>query len=182
MIKQDEYIQFKAFARQYGALMGLLWVFSFACFVGSIHEPTLSFLFDFTIISIPFTAHLFTCRYRDQILSGRISFRRAFGFNMFVFFYAMLIMALAQWAYFEFLDNGTMIGKMIQTINTDEFKAILEQNQMSKKDIEQQFEVLAETRPIDFALTFMWLNSFAGLISSWLIALFVHRRRLKVNG
>lgn len=177
MIEQQEYIQMKAFARQYGAVMGLIWVASFACFVGSIKEPMLSFGFDMSIAMIPFVAGHFVRNYRDRIVDGSISFRRAFGFSMFIFFYATLILAIAQWAYFQYLDGGMIVGNMLKVIESPEFAEVLKANQFDKKMLTEQIQLLSETRPIDFALTFMWMNVMAGLIISWFVALFTKRRK-----
>ena len=177
MIQQQEYIQLKAFARQYGAMMGLFWVLSFACFVGSTREPMLSFAFDFSIALVPFLAHFFVRQYRDGVIGGCISFRRAVGFSVFIFFYATLILAIAQWIYFQYLDGGMLVGHMMKIINTPEFEEALKANQLDKKQITDQLELLSETRPIDFALAFMWMNIFAGVVISWIVALFTKRTK-----
>ncbi len=177
MIQQKEYIQLKAYARQYGAFMGLIWILSFACFVGSVKEPMLSFAFDFSIILIPFLAGFFVRQYRDGVVGGFISFRRAFGFSMFIFFYATLLLAIAQWAYFQYLDGGMIVGNMMKIISTPEYEEVFKANQIDKAQLQAQLQQLAESRPIDFALAFMWLNIFAGIVISWIVALFAKRSR-----
>lgn len=175
MIQQAEYLQFKAYARQYGAVMGLIWIVSFACFVGAVSIPAMSFCFDFSIILIPFLAAFFVRLYRDGIIGGSISFRRAFGYSAFIFFYATLILAIAQWVYFQYLDHGMIVGTMVQNINKPEFEEVLKLNGISKKEIEDNLQMLAETRPIDIVFAFIWLNMLAGLIISWIVALFSKR-------
>ena len=39
----EEYIQLKAFARQDGAMLSLLWIGSFACYIKGLSSPTLAF-------------------------------------------------------------------------------------------------------------------------------------------
>lgn len=41
MATREEYEQLKAFARIDGALVGALWIVSFACFIGGFAVPTL---------------------------------------------------------------------------------------------------------------------------------------------
>ena len=173
----DEYIQLKAYAREYGAFMGLLWIASFACFLGSVVEPSLSFAFDFTIVLIPFMAHFFVKLYRDRIVNGVISFKRAFGFSIFIFLYATLILAIAQWAYFSYMDNGRLVATLITMVSSAEFKPVLEAYKVTEQEMKQNLELLAETRPIDFAMTFMGVNMFAGMIISWVVALFAKRTK-----
>lgn len=135
MLTKPEYIQLKAYARLHGTIMGLLWIAGFACFVGSISEPVLSFFFNFTIIFIPFLAASFVRYYRDRVLGGMLSFRRAYCYSLLIFFYATLLLAIAQWAYFEFLDQGRMLGSMTRMISTPEFAPVLEAYKVSKEEV-----------------------------------------------
>lgn len=179
MIQQQEYIQLKAYSRQYGAVMGLIWIASFACFVGSVKEPMMSFAFDLSIMMIPFFAYTFVRMYRDGVIGGVISFRRAFGFSMFIFFYATLILAFGQWAYFQYLDGGMLVGHTLKMISQPEFEEVFKANGISKEQLTTQLESLSEVRPIDFALAFMWMNIMAGMVISWFVALFAKRTERK---
>ena len=96
-MQQEEFLQLKAYARNFGGIMGLWWILSFACFVGVLYEPALSFAFDLSIIAIPFIAVYMVSYYRDRILKGVISLRRGFAYAAFILFYATLILAIAQW-------------------------------------------------------------------------------------
>lgn len=177
MITSQQFIQFKAFARQDGALMGALWVLSFGCFVLSQSQPYMSLLFDLTLVCIPYAAATQVSRYRDMVLDGTISFRRAFYYALLIFFYATLILAIGQWAYFEFIDKGRMVTGMMATINSDDFKPVLEAYKMTREEVSQQMQILTETRPIDFALTFMSVNIILSFVMAWIVALFTKRTR-----
>lgn len=161
--------------------MGLVWIAGFACFVGSFAEPFLSFVFNFIIILIPFLTASFARHYRDRVLDGTLSFRRAYGYSLFIFFYATLLLAIAQWAYLEFLDNGRLLGNMTRTVNSPEFAPVLEAYQMTKDEVLAQLTIFSETRPIDFAFTFMWMNILLGLVLSFVIALFTKRTTARGN-
>ena len=175
MISSQEYIQLKAFARQDGTFMGLLWIVSFACFLISQTHTTMSFVFDLTIISIPFFAASRAKNFRDYALGGTISFGRALAYLLLLFGYAILLFALAQWAYFQFIDGGRLVGGMVKTVNSPEFKAVLDAYQISKAELEQSMKTLSEARPVDFAVTFIWMNMFACMLMSWVIALLTKR-------
>lgn len=165
----------RAYTRQYGAVLGLLWIVSFAMFIGSRTSPALSFLFNATIVATPFTVLTLARMYRDRILGGVMSFRMALAFSMFIFFNAMLILAIVQWAYFQFLDNGRMIADMIQQISLPEMKPVLDAYGVAKDELVGQLQMFAELRPIDFVLSFMWVNAFAGMAMSFVIALITKR-------
>ena len=177
MISSEELVQFKAFALRDGAYMGVLWVVSFACFVCSQSQPFMSLAFDLSIVMIPYLAFFFVRHYRDDILGGFISFRRAWAYVARVFLYATLILAITQWAYFQFIDGGALVTGMINTVNSDEFAPVLEAYKMSRKELIDQLQLISEARPIDFAFTFIWLNVFAGLIIGWIVALFTKRTK-----
>lgn len=179
MITSEQVIQLKAFARQDGAIMGLLWIASFVCFAMSQTQPLLSFAFDISIVGIPYVAAAFARRYRDAVLGGCISFRRCFFYVQLIFLYATLILAIGQWAYFEFVDHGQLVGGMMKSINSPEFQPVLEAYRYSKEEVNKQMEMLTQTRPIDFALTFVWVNVIAGTILAWIIALFTKRTKQK---
>ncbi len=167
----------KAFARQDGAFMGLLWIVSFACFVVSQEYPALSLFFDLTLISIPFFASLRIKNYRDKVINGVISFRRAFAYSLLIFLYATLLLAIAQWIYFQYIDNGSMVGGMIKTVNSPEFGPVLEAYKITKEEMNKQLDLLTSTRPIDLVCSFMWLNMTAGIIISWVVALFTKKSK-----
>lgn len=175
MIEPNEYIQLKAYARQLGALMGLLWVTSFACFVGVVSLPLLSIIFDFSIVIIPFVAYYMVRYYRDTVINGNISFKRAFVFSLLIFIYASLILGISQWAYFALLDGGRMVANIQEVMQSAEYKSVIDAYKAQGVDLKEQMNILTEARPIDFAMTFMWFNFLAGTVISWVVALFVKR-------
>ncbi|MGM9712834.1 MAG: DUF4199 domain-containing protein [Prevotella sp.] len=173
----SEYTQMTYAARLNGAVMGLVWVSSFLCFAYARLHPLLSIAFNVSIIMIPFVANVMLRRYCQATPAGAVSFKRAYAFLMMMFFHAILIFALGQWAYFQFLDNGTLLGGMMDMVSSPEYAAVLKAYNMSKSDVEQQLQALMETRPIDFALSFMWMNIFVTSILSVFIALIGRIRR-----
>lgn len=177
MIERNEYIQLKAYARQYGAFMGLAWIAIFACFIGTVFKPALSIAFDIGIIMIPILAHFFVKRYRDGIIGGFISFRRAFFFSMLIFIYASLLLGIAQWAYFQFIDGGRLVGELQKVLVSPEFKPVIDAYSQNGIDLSKQMDVLSTSRPIDFAFTFMWFNFIAGTFVSFVVALFLKKTK-----
>ena len=169
-----ELIQLKAFARQYGLFMGLFWIASFACFICQT-TPFITFLFDITIFLIPVVAAFFLRNYRDNILGGRISLLRGFVFLMMIFFYATLILAIGQWAYFEYLDNGRLITTITNRLNDPEFVTAIGKMGMKKEEMLTGIRSIGDVRPIDFAFSFMWMNIVVGAVISWVTALMMRR-------
>ncbi len=170
MATREEYEQVTAFARIDGALLGVIWIVSFACFIGEFKSPLLGTLgLAIGAFSIVFAA-LRLRRFRNRILDGAISFRRAFGYSIFTYFYAALIMAAGQFVYFQFIDQGYLIGQYTETMSTPEFGSLLKLYGISKSDVDAALETMSSLRPIDIALQFFTTNIIIGLIVSLPVA------------
>ena len=152
MINADEYIQLKAFARQDGLFLGLLWVICFACLVYSVTDPSLQLIFVAGSIATPFIAYYRLKHFRDKVLEGQISFLRAFAFVAFMMGYGSIIMAAATYCYFYFLDHGTFMNILQQNMSMPEVRNSLTQAGIDIKEMENQMTALSQSRPIDFAL------------------------------
>lgn len=174
---QLEFVQLRAYARNFGGVMGLWWFLSFACFVGVLCEPALSFAFDLSIVAVPFIATYIIRYYRDRILGGVISFRRAFAYIFLVFFYATLILSIVQWVYFTYLDNGRMVASMLERINSPEMAPVIEAYKIPRQELIEQMNLISESRPIDLVFSFMWFDLFACAMISFVVALICKRTR-----
>ena len=166
MIRIENFIQLKAFARQDALILSLLWIASFACVV-MIPAGALGNLLALTT---PFIVAWRLSKFRDQALNGIISFRRAFAYGIYIFFYASLVFALAQFAYFRFLDHGSFA----QTRS-------YEQNGLSKADVTQTISQMTMLTPIQWSFIFMMQNIIVGFIISLPIAAICARRLKKQN-
>ena len=79
MIKLDNLIQLKAFARQDGALLSLLWTASFAAVIYAPQTP----LGNILALATPFFIGWRLASFRNYALNGVISFRRGFAYSVF---------------------------------------------------------------------------------------------------
>ena len=170
MINVISLIQLKAFARQDGFLLFLLWVASFAIIV---HSPTSSWG-SLLAMATPFFVGWLLIKFRDYALKGVISFRRALAFCVFTFFYASMLFAVAQYVYFRFMDNGALMSTLISTIKTLEpfYKA----QGVSVEGLKQSITMIGELSPVEIAFVFMMQNIFMGFFMSFPIALVTRRR------
>ena len=92
MISSQDFIQLKAFARQDGALTGLLWTLAFVLAMKVPEGPWGNLL----ALSSPFFVGWRLINFRNSALNRVISFRRAFAYTVYTFFYASLIFAITQ--------------------------------------------------------------------------------------
>ena len=176
MATREEYEQLKEYARRDGAIVGLLWILSFTLFIGEFYNPLLGFAsFLVGAYSLVF-ASMRLRRYRDTALGGVISFRRALLFSMLIYFYAALLMAAAQFVYFQFIDHGFMLSQYAEITSTPEFKTMLSAYGMKPDDMKLAMDNLAALRPIDIALQFLSTNIILGLVVSLPIAAMMKSR------
>ena len=84
-------------------------------------------------------------------------------------------MAIAQWVYFAFLDNGRIVAVMLERINSPEMQPVFEAYAIPKAELIEQMNAISASRPIDLVFSFMWFNMFASLVISFLVALICKR-------
>lgn len=173
----ESYTQLKAFARIDGAKVGLFWVISFALFVGSFTYPVCGMLWMTTMILTPFLVGVLTNRYAKEVLDKPISYRRAYFYSVLVTIYAALILALAQWVYFQYLDHGFVVNTYISMLGDKNVSDMMSQMGYGTEQLTQLTDLLKSMRPIDIALQILSSNFIAGAIYSLTTALYACSRR-----
>ena len=172
MISAIELVQLKAYARQDGLILGAVWIVAFACFIGSMNDAALQIGFMAGILSTPFVVFYMLRHYRDKVLTGTISYKRAFAFIAYTMTYASLLLAAATFAYFYFFDNGTFFGTLMSNIKLPEVQKTFTDAGMNPKDIEEQLVLISESRPIDFAFSILFEGIIIAVIHAALLSLF----------
>lgn len=159
----EEYKQLKAFARQDGALLSLLWIVAMFCYIQGLSSPILGMVALLLIVVSPFYAANRLRKFRDEAREGIISFMRAYGYTVLTYFYAGLLLAVAVFAYFQFIDNGYLMGKLMDMLNTQEGQQMVKLYGMAD-EISQGMEEMTKMRPIDYALNILTINISMGFI------------------
>lgn len=175
-MSRETYLRLRAFARLDGFRLGLFWVVSFALFIGYFTYPVCGFLWVGTLLFTPFYIGMRTQSYSEQTEEQRISYGHAYAHSSLTVFYASLILAICQWTYFQYLDNGFLINQYASMFTEKENKAMLEIIGYTKDMVDNMVESLRSLRPIDLSLQMMWSNMVAGLIISLTTALYVSYR------
>ncbi len=180
MATREEYEQLTAYARIDGAIVGCMWIASFACFVINFRYPIVGMIgLIIGVVSIVW-ACLRLRRFRDNILDGVISFRRAFCYSILIYLHAALIMAFGQYAYLQFMDHGYLISQYTQIMSNPDFISMLNLYGMTQDNVKLAMDTLANLRPIDFSLQFFTMNIILGIIVSLPIA-FMIKQNIKRN-
>ncbi len=169
MISSQDFIQLKAFARQDGALTGLLWTVAFALAMKEPEGPWGNLL----ALSSPFFVGWRLISFRNSALNRVISFRRAFAYTVYTFFYASLIFAITQYVYFRFLDHG-LFGSMVAN-SLQLLEPVYEQSGIDKQELEETARQMMAMKPIQWAFMFMIQNMLLGIFLAFPIALVCKR-------
>ena len=174
----EEYKQLKAFARQDGALLSLLWIGAMICYIKGLNSPILGMIAMLLIVASPFYAANRLRKFRDEVLEGIISFMRAYGYTVLTYFYAGLLLAVAIFAYFQFMDNGYLLSKLMDILNTEEGRQVVKAYGMAD-EISQSMTELAKMRPIDYALNMLTVIISTGFILGLPTAALMQRNLVK---
>jgi len=174
MITPEEYKQLKAFARQDGALLSLMWIAAFICYLQGLTNPLLGMIALILITVSPFYAASRLRHFRDQAREGVITFLRAYAYTVFTFFYAGLLFAIVLFIYFNFIDQGFLLGKFAELMSNEENRKMLESSGMADQ-ISQGLSELQAMRPIDHALNMLTVNIMTGFVLGLPIAAFMQR-------
>ena len=177
MTFSEKYALVRAQARADGLKLGLFWVLSFALFIGNFHFALLGMLWMATMVFTPFFVGILTRRYAVKWHDGIISYRHAYTHSFLTIFYASLILAIVQWAYFAYLDNGFVVTNYVNLITDKDFMKGMESMGYNKKALDELVATLRTLRPIDISLQLLWSNIVAGFIISLTTALYASTRR-----
>jgi len=172
-----EYVQLKAFARQDGALLALLWAAAFMLYIIGVSNQMLGLAAMLLMVYTPFFVGERLGKFRDNGREGLISFRRGYAYTIFVFFYGGVLFAIAQYLYFAFMDNGFLLSQFSRMVSTDEARHMLEQYGMTKM-VEESLQEMASIRPIDYALNMLTVNISLGFILGVPISLVMQRSKV----
>ncbi len=169
-----EYIQLKAFARQDGALLALLWVATFALYIIGVSNQLLGLAAVMLMLYTPFFVGELLGKFRDYGREGLISFRRGYAYTIFVFFYGGVLFAIAQYLYFAYLDNGFLLSQFSKVLTSEEAKQMLQQYGMTQM-ADESLQEMASIRPIDYALNMLTINIALGFLLGIPISLIKQR-------
>ncbi len=158
-----EYIQLKAFARQDGALLSLLFTASFAAYILGLASPFYSVLAVVLMVATPFFVAGRLRKFRDYGRDGFISLLRAWAFVILMFFYGGLLFAIVVYAYFAFVDNGFLVDTFTKMMDSPEARQAMTQMGLTA-ELSQSMEQIAGMRPIDVALNMLTTVIMTGVV------------------
>lgn len=160
----EAFIQLKAFARQDGAILALVWT---ASFIALMMSPETSWG-NLLALASPFAVGWRLGRFRDDALDGVISFRRGLAYSWYTFFYASLLFAVVQYLYFRYIGQGAINTLFAEA--AQQMRAVYQTQGFSDQQFAQATDIMTNLKPIQLAFLFLIQNLMFGSILSLPIA------------
>ncbi len=175
----EDYGLFTACSNIDGAIVGVLWILSFLCFVGEFQAPLLSLVAMALGMGSLAMLAIRMRRFRDTRLGGEMSFGKAMVYSLQCFFKATILMAVAQYVYFQFFDRGYLINQYVAMLSVPDYAAAVKQTYgMDAKQIIAILQAtVGEVRPIEIAFQFLTVNIVLSLFLSLPLAAITRRKR-----
>lgn len=178
---------YKSYSMEYGTFIGLSWGVLFLCYVEGISYGNnllvlLCLLFCAISFFLPF---LLALRLNRKLLTidENLSYIQGLLFSFSMFMYACLMNGFIVFAYFQFLDDGTLFEQLHNMIKMPELKAAYQQMGMD----EQYSQMIAILKDVNQMSTFektlgIFNNNFVfGSIMSFVVAFFASYNLKKLN-
>lgn len=156
MTENRNYLQ--KYAMHFGTYMGVYWILKFILFPLAMHIPFLSILFIILTLAVPFIGYYYAKMYRNKICGGSIEFSHAVLFTMFMYMFASLLLAVAYYIYFQFIDHGATINAIIK-----ELRKFIKLNE-NEEVINGMIDSLKSWSPINITMQQLSLNVIWGSI------------------
>ena len=128
----------------------------------------------------PFYAANRLRHFRDQAREGIISFLRGYAYTALLFFYAGVLLAAAVFVYFNFIDDGFLLSHLTSVVHSEEGHRLVEAYGMEQQ-MNESIKMMAEMRPIDYAVNMLTLTITGGLLLGVPIAASTRRNKLNVK-
>lgn len=168
--------QTKAFARQDGAILGIVWIASFVCTMLAA-DPSyqmLGLISNLLIISTPFVVAKRLKAFRDNVREGHISFRHGFYYCLQTFFYATLLLTIVQYLWFRFMNTGMFMNQLQAN-----YQMVAQAYQLTAQESKTLLDALTMMKPIAWASMFMITDLIAGAILSPILAAIFAKKNLQ---
>ena len=170
--------QTKAFARQDGTLLGIVWVASFVCTMLAANPEyhILGLFSNILILSTPFVVAKRLKYFRDVVREGHISFKHGLYYCVQTFFYATLLLTIIQYLWFRFMNTG-----MFMTQLQANYQMIAQAYQLTAEETKALFDAITMMKPIAWASMFMITDLVAGAVLSPILAAIYSKKRISLQ-
>lgn len=155
----------RTYAMHFGAYMGIYWILKFILLPLSFTIPFLSFLFIGLTLGVPFLGYYYLKAFRDKVCGGYISFSKAMVFVLLVYFFAAMLVSVAHFIYFQYIDDGLIFNAIKAT--SEQVMALNENSadyDLISDTISDLMTSLNDLTPADITLANFSRNIYIGFL------------------
>lgn len=173
-------------AMSFGMVVGVYYIVKFCLFPLSLHSTMAAFLFLGLTMVVPFLVFRLVKLYRDRYCGGLITFPHAMVFAALIMGFGSLLASVAHYAYFAFIDDGAMVGALVQSVELlqDIDPTALEgadtgaeeQLGLYVETMQQTVRLLQAMSPIDITIGMLSNNFSWSIVLALPVALFVKKK------
>lgn len=167
------------YAVHFGTYMGFYWILKFILFPLIFRIPFFQLLFVALTLVVPFLGYYYVRMYRDKVRGGSISFAGAAMFTAIMYLSASMLVSVAHYVYFQFIDQGFLVDSFTHYWNRlmTEMPALLE----SQESVQMLVDVFRDATPIDITLRLLFIDLFWGIVLLVPTSLMVMRNTNNTN-
>jgi hypothetical protein len=168
----DNKINLHKYAMQFGTYMGIYWIVKFFLLLLGFTYSFLFFLFTGLTIVVPFIGYYYARMFRDKIYGGQIKFMQAWVFIFSMYVFAALLVAVAHYTYFRYMDNGFIFDKYMEVLESTLAVPGWERYMEQSKEVIKSIRLMT---PIELTIQLLTQNVFYCSILAFITALFVKK-------
>lgn len=164
-------------AMAYGTSMGLFWILKFLLVPFIFAVPITALLFLGLTVAVPFLGYFFARQYRNRYCTGgRVSFVQAWLFCLLMYAFAALLVSVAHYVFFRYVDGGTLIGTYMSVL--DSLQETNPELDGMMAQYRQAAEMVAAYTPIELTVQLVLNNLFYGMLLALPTAFVVSLKRV----
>ncbi len=164
-------------AMSYGMMLGVGLIVKFAFLPLGFRYTLCQLLFLVGTLLVPVALCYIAKLYRDNYLGGKISFMHTYTFGYLTFLFASLVVALAHFVYFEFIDRGYMYEGYMQQLASLRETAGSDASQIALLDsLTKNLQSISELSSISLTIQLLFQNIFFGAIFSLIPAFLIRKK------
>ena len=176
MAENEGPFSYREDALRYGTYMGLFWIVKFSFVPLGFSVPLLQLLFVICTLSVPALGYLFVRKYRNMYSEGDFGFGKAFGFTLLMYVAAILLVAIAHYVYFQYVDKGYLLSCYQQQVQN-----IIEVNKnidpQMVDSFKQALDAIALFSPLQIVCQLIAQNVYCCVLLSFFTALFTMKHK-----
>lgn len=160
----------------FGTIMGFFWIVKFILFPFGLDNPSLMFLFIALSMTVPYVGYRMARSFRDNICGGSLTFAQSWIFMIFMYFFASMLIAVAHYIYYRFIDNGHLADTYAHSY--EQLKAIPGMiDKIEQYPYQEMIDALYNLTPIEITMQLLSSNMLFCSIIALVTAPFVAKKK-----